>query len=74
MNRQITNNFPIVLAKRKLKITKVARDTGISRTTLTKLYHSEDVRVSIRILEELCEYLNCPLSEILSDARQKEVI
>lgn len=32
-------NLSEILGKRRLKIAKVAADTGISRTTLTSLYY-----------------------------------
>lgn len=55
----------VVLAKRKLKITDVAKATGISRTTLTALYYEKSQGVKFETLETLCKYLKCPVEELL---------
>lgn len=54
-----------LLGERKLKISDVARDTGINRGTLTRLYHETAVRVDLDVLEQLCLYLDCELHELL---------
>ena len=55
----------IVLGERRLKISDVARDTGINRGTLTRLYHETAERVDLEALDKLCAYLNCTLQELL---------
>jgi putative transcriptional regulator len=54
-----------LLGERRLKISDVARDTGINRGTLTRLYHETAERVDIDALDKLCVYLNCTLQELL---------
>ena len=54
-----------VLGEKRLKISDVARDTGINRGTLTRLYHETAERVELEVLDQLCSYLNCTLSELL---------
>lgn len=53
-----------LLGERKLKISDVTRDTGISRTTLTALYYEKGDGISYRVLKELCVYLNCSVGDI----------
>ena len=60
----IRNNFSVALAKRLLKISAIARDTGISRTTLTDLYYRRTKQVDLDTLERLCAYLDCSIEEI----------
>lgn len=48
-----------------MKISEVARDTGINRGTLTRLYHETAERIELDVLDGLCSYLNCPLDELL---------
>jgi putative transcriptional regulator len=66
----INNNFSTILGKRLLKISKVANDTGISRTTLTNLYYKRSQLVSFDVLEKLCTYLGCNIGDILEHRQQ----
>lgn len=54
-----------LLGERKLKIADVARDTGINRGTLTRMYHETAERFDVAVLDVLCVYLKCPLSELI---------
>jgi len=54
-----------LLGEKKLKIADVARDTGINRGTITRLYQETAVRVDFEVLEKLCRYLGCDISELL---------
>lgn len=58
-------NLSMLLGARKLKITDVVRDTGINRSTLTRLYHEQTTRIDYETLETLCRYLNCEISDFL---------
>ncbi|MBU0537637.1 MAG: helix-turn-helix transcriptional regulator [Gammaproteobacteria bacterium] len=55
-----------ILGEKKLKISDVARDTGLNRGTITRLYHETAVRIDFEVLEVLCTYLHCELSELLT--------
>ena len=54
-----------LLGEKKLKIADVARDTGINRGTITRLYQETAVRVEFDVLEKLCPYLDSDLSDLL---------
>lgn len=54
-----------LMGERKLKIADVAKDTGINRGTITRLYHETAVRVEFEVIEKLCRYLNCQVSDLL---------
>lgn len=54
-----------LLGERRLKISDVARDTGINRGTLTRLYHESAERVELSVISALCAYLNCDVSDLL---------
>ena len=60
----INNKFSVLLAERLLKISEVARETGISRTTLTNLYYRRTDKISFDVLNKLCKYLNCNVQDI----------
>jgi putative transcriptional regulator len=58
-------HFAKLLGERKLKISDVARDTGINRETLTRLYYETSERVELAVLDQLCAYFEVDLPEFL---------
>jgi putative transcriptional regulator len=50
------------MGAKRLKITDVVRDTGINRSTLTRLYHEKTTRIDFETLEILCRYFECGIS------------
>ena len=54
-----------LLGERKLKISDVARDTGINRGTLTLMYHETAERIELDVLDRLCAYLKVDLPALL---------
>lgn len=64
MIKLIVNNFSAIIGKKLLKISKVSRDTGISRTTLTNLYYRRNECISLEVLDKLCRYLHCSVGEL----------
>jgi putative transcriptional regulator len=57
------------MGEKKLKIVDVARDTGINRGTITRLYQETAVRVDFDVIDRLCSYFDCSIGELL----EKEV-
>jgi putative transcriptional regulator len=53
------------MGERRLKIADVVRDTGISRTALTRLYHEKVERLDLETLEILCRYLDVEVADML---------
>lgn len=58
-------NFARLLGERKLKISDVARDTGINRGTLTRLYYETAERLELEVLDQLCDYFGIDLPELI---------
>ncbi len=54
-----------LMGERRLKIADVVRETGISRTALTRLYHEKVERLDLETLELLCRYLDADISDML---------
>jgi putative transcriptional regulator len=52
------------MGEKKLKISDVAKETGVNRGTITRLYHETAIRVDFDVLEQLCRYLNCSVGEL----------
>lgn len=58
-------NLSELIGARKIKIADVARDTGINRSTLTRLYHETNARIDYDTLEALCRYFECEVGDFL---------
>ena len=54
-----------ILGERKLKVAEVARDTGINRNTLHRLYNETATRVELEVIEQLCNHLNIGVGDLL---------
>lgn len=53
-----------IMGERKLKIIDVARDTGVNRGTITRLYHETANRVELEVIEVLCRYFDCQVGDL----------
>ena len=52
------------MGEKKVKIIDVARETGVNRGTITRLYHETASRVELEVIEALCRYLECEVGEL----------
>lgn len=57
-------NLSVLLAERDLKISDVARITGISRTTLTALAYNHGKGIQFDTFDTLCNYLKVTPNEL----------
>ncbi|MGF1860543.1 helix-turn-helix transcriptional regulator [Photobacterium profundum] len=53
-----------IMGEKRLKISDVARDTGVNRGTVTRLYNETATRVELEVIDKLCEYLNVEVGEL----------
>lgn len=53
-----------LMGERKLKISDVARDTGLHRNTVTLLYQETATRVDLEAIERLCTYFGVKVGEM----------
>lgn len=54
-----------LMGEKRLKIADLVRDTGLSRTTVARLYHEDSERIDLDTLEKLCRYLEVDVGDIL---------
>lgn len=59
-------NLAVLLAERRLKISALSADTGISRTTLTALCQNAGKGVQLDTINSLCMYLNVSVGELFT--------
>jgi len=55
-----------LLGERKLKVAEVARDTGVNKNTIHRLYNETATRIDLEVIEKLCVYLNIDMNELFS--------
>jgi len=60
-----------LLGEHKKKISDIARDTGINRGTLTRMYYEDDERVDLEVLDILCQYFGCSIQDLLEPEQPK---
>ncbi len=60
----LMSNLAVLLAQRQLRITRVATDTGISRTTLTALNQNDFKGVQVETMNTLCQYLGIDTGDL----------
>jgi len=53
-----------IMGEKRLKIADIARDTGINRGTITRMYNEEATRVELEVVNTLCEYLDIEVGEL----------
>jgi len=53
------------MGERKLRIADVARAIGVNRSTITLLYYEKAKRIDFEVLDKLCWYFGCPISDLL---------
>ena len=61
----VRSMLSVRLGERRINITELARQTAISRGTLTRLYHDEAERVDLDVLARLCAALDCTVGDLL---------
>lgn len=70
----IDNKFSMILGAKRLKITDVAKNTGISRTALTNLYYDRNAAISLDTLDRLCGFLQCGIGDLFEYKKNGELL
>lgn len=60
------NNIRVILARKRLKISDLAKGTGISKSTLTALYYERTNHPDIITLQKVANFLNVTIDELLN--------
>lgn len=58
-------NLSALMGAKKLKIADVVNETGINRSTVSRLYHETTTRIDFETLEKLCLYFECQPGDLL---------
>lgn len=54
-----------LMGERKMRISDVIRETGLSRTTVTLLYKETALKVDLVALDKLCDLFKCEIQDLL---------
>jgi len=54
-----------MMGEHKMRIADVARETGLSRATVTQFYKETVQKVNLNALEKLCELFDCRIGDLL---------
>lgn len=60
------NNFRVLLAKQRKKVSDVHKATSIAKSTLTASYYERTKRPDIITLWKVADYLNVTIDELLN--------
>ena len=58
-------NLSTLMRRHKYNIQDIHEKTGLSRTTISYLYHDKATRISFETIEKICSLLKCPIQELL---------
>lgn len=62
---RIESRLSHILGAKRLKMSEVARKTGIGKSTLLRLYHDRAEGIRFDVLAKLCHFLNCQPGDLL---------
>lgn len=54
-----------MMGEHKMRIADVARETGLSRATITLLYKETAQKIDIEALDKLCRLFECEVADML---------
>ncbi|CDM88697.1 helix-turn-helix domain-containing protein [Xenorhabdus bovienii] len=54
-----------LMGERKMKISDVLRETGLSRNTVTLMYKESAQKIYIEALDKLCRLFECEVADML---------
>ena len=60
----IKNRLSAIMGAKRIKIYELQKLSGISRSTLTRLYYEKTNTISLNTMECLCKALECSLDEL----------
>ncbi len=61
-----------MMGEHKMRIADVARETGLSRATVTLLYKETAQKVDLDAIEKLCQLFACEVGELLERQGQSK--
>jgi len=60
-----------ILGDRKMHLLELQRQTGVSYSTLHRIYHERSIRIDIGVLDKLCEALGVQVGDLFEHVQDK---
>ncbi|MHD0383185.1 helix-turn-helix domain-containing protein [Staphylococcus simulans] len=70
---KMRNNLSTLMGAKKVKISELSKETGISQTTIRGLYYERTNKVEMRTILKICEYFKVTPNELLGIEPIKEL-
>ena len=59
-------NLPVLLAERRMKVADLIRMTGISKSTVHKIYNEQTSRIDFDTMDNICEALDIEVVDLFT--------
>ncbi|PKG35982.1 helix-turn-helix domain-containing protein [Psychrobacter sp. Sarcosine-3u-12] len=59
-------NLPVLLAERRMKVADLIRTTGISKSTMHKIYNEQTSRIDFETMDKICEALDIGVGDLFT--------
>ena len=59
-------NLPVLLAERRMKVADLIRMTGISKSTMHKVYNEQTSRIDFETMDKICEALEIGVGDLFA--------
>jgi len=60
----IKNNLSRILGEKRMKMTELCSLTGLSKSTVFRIYHDQISNISIETIDKICNVLECSTQEL----------
>ncbi len=54
-----------IMGRKRIRPVDLAKTTGLSKTTIHKLYYEKNSNIGVETLNKLCKELDCSISDLL---------
>jgi len=64
-----------IMGAKRIKMAELARQTGLGKATIWRLYHEKATKIGFEVLAKLCKALDCQPGDLLiyvPDEEEKE--
>ena len=62
----MTSKLSILMVRERFSIQDVHERTGLSRATISLLYHDKATRIDFETIEKLCSLFSCSIDDLLA--------
>ncbi|MGA3675789.1 helix-turn-helix domain-containing protein [Lysinibacillus agricola] len=63
-----------LLGEKRMKISELAKETGLHRNGLSRLYNEETDGIKFDTLEKVCKALNCDISDLIEIVDEEKAL